>query len=83
MPRMDAQYKGCCFKYAELGRWCVVVTSPAAINELAKAPEDVLSSVAGNDVVSDTACSWRCLDTTRTIADTTSIGARCFPDSLP
>ncbi|KAI0725682.1 cytochrome P450 [Fomitopsis betulina] len=47
---MDAQYKGCCFKYAELGRWCVVVTSPAAINELAKAPEDVLSSVAGNDV---------------------------------
>ncbi|EPS93542.1 hypothetical protein FOMPIDRAFT_93729 [Fomitopsis schrenkii] len=37
------KYKGRCFKYAEFGHWCVVVTSPAAVEELARAPEDVLS----------------------------------------
>ncbi|EPS93131.1 hypothetical protein FOMPIDRAFT_1088510, partial [Fomitopsis schrenkii] len=41
------KYKGRCFKYAEPGNWCVVVTSPAAVEELAKAPEHVLSFHAG------------------------------------
>ncbi|EPS93532.1 hypothetical protein FOMPIDRAFT_93720 [Fomitopsis schrenkii] len=40
------KYKGRCFKYAEQGHWCVVVTSPAAVDELAKAPENVLSFIA-------------------------------------
>ncbi|EPT01203.1 hypothetical protein FOMPIDRAFT_1048925 [Fomitopsis schrenkii] len=40
------KHKGGCFKYAQPGHWCVVVTSPAAAEELAKAPDDVLSMQA-------------------------------------
>ncbi|KAH9928846.1 cytochrome P450 [Fomitopsis serialis] len=47
-----AKYKNHCFKYAELGYWCVLVTSPAAVEELARAPEDVVSfSAAAIDLV--------------------------------
>ena len=52
--RLNAQYKGRCFRYAELGHWRVLVTSPEAVEELAKAPEDVLSFHAASFDVSST-----------------------------
>lgn len=51
-PHFAAQYKGRCFRYAELGHWRVLVTSPEAVEELAKAPEDVLSFHAASIDVS-------------------------------
>nr|BAL05092.1 cytochrome P450 [Phanerodontia chrysosporium] len=37
------KYKGRIFRIADLNRWTVVVTSPSLVEELRKAPEDVLS----------------------------------------
>ena len=51
-PCLATQYKGRCFRYAELGHWRVLVTSPEAVEELAKAPEDVLSFHAASIDVS-------------------------------
>ncbi|KZT73525.1 cytochrome P450 [Daedalea quercina L-15889] len=43
------KYKGRCFRYAEPGHWRVLVTSRMAVEELARAPEDVLSFPAAAD----------------------------------
>ncbi|CCM06703.1 uncharacterized protein FIBRA_08991 [Fibroporia radiculosa] len=38
------KHKGGIFKYAELGHWRVIVTGPKLIDDLRKAPENVLSN---------------------------------------
>jgi len=44
------QYKGGIFKYAELGAWRIIVTTQRQIEEISKAPDDVLSfAEAAND----------------------------------
>ncbi|KAH9930095.1 cytochrome P450 [Fomitopsis serialis] len=46
------KYKGQCFRYAEPGHWRVLVTSRAAVEEIARASADVLSfSAAAADSV--------------------------------
>ncbi|KAH9838661.1 cytochrome P450 [Rhodofomes roseus] len=46
------KHKGRSFKFAEAGHWRVLLTSPEAVEELARAPEDVLSfPAAANDSI--------------------------------